>query len=116
MTVAGGRNRISWARTATDARHVVLNTLEPVASHEPLRTGRVASHVGGRTMKGDARIAILTQFAPSQHAGGVEVFNDSLHRALGGVEIFADSGPEDPVGGLSRVVGLKQPSQTLRAA
>ena len=67
-------------------------------------------------MKGDARIAILTQFAPSQHAGGVEVFNDCLQRALGGVEIFADGGPEDRVGGLRRVVGLEQPAEALRAA
>jgi len=67
-------------------------------------------------MKDDPRIAILTQFAPSKNAGGVEVFNEFLRRALGHVEIFADGLPEDRVGGFRRVIGLEQPAEALRAA
>jgi len=66
-------------------------------------------------VSGDARVAILTQYAPSQHAGGVEVFNECLRRALGRVEIFSDGGPANRVEGLRRVLGLAQPIEALRA-
>lgn len=63
------------------------------------------------------RVALLTPYESSQRAGGVEVFNDCLRRALGGLETFADGGPEGlaPYGDLRRV-GLEQPYGALRAA
>src|SRR2546426_165150 len=80
-------------------------------------TGRTHDdHRWSSRMKDDPRIAILTQFAPSKNAGGVEVFNEFLRRALGHVEIFADGLPEDRVGGFRRVIGLEQPAEALRAA
>ena len=67
-------------------------------------------------MSDGVRLAILTQYAAPQQAGGVEVFNDCLRRTFGGAEIFADGGPEKRRGRLRRVVGLEQPAEALRAA
>jgi glycosyltransferase involved in cell wall biosynthesis len=66
----------------------------------------------------DARIAVLTPYGPTaRQAGGVEIFNDSLRRALGNVEIFADARPpERPWFGDLRRVGLDQPVGAVRAA
>ena len=66
-------------------------------------------------MSGGARIAILTQYAPADQAGGVEVFNECLRRALGGVEIFADGSPKARSEGL-RLLGLERPVEAWRAA
>ena len=66
-------------------------------------------------MSSDARIAILTQYAPAKHAGGVEVFNECLRRALGRVEIFSDGGAENQDQDLRRMLGLAQPFEAVRA-
>jgi len=65
---------------------------------------------------GDTRIAILTQHAPPEQAGGVEVFNESLRRSFGHVEIFSDEHREAGDGGLRRVLGLEGPAEAVRAA
>src|SRR5256885_15014685 len=67
-------------------------------------------------MSDGVRLAILTQYAAPQQAGGVEVFNDCLRRTFGGAEIFADGGPEKRRGRLRRVGGLEQPAEAPPAA
>ena len=62
------------------------------------------------------RVAILTPFA-NRAVGGVEVFNESLQRALGRIEIFApDRRPARGPWGDLRRMGLQQPMEAMRAA
>ena len=67
-------------------------------------------------MAANVRVGLVTPFGPSQAVGGVEVFNESLHRALGDVEIFADDRPEARGFADLRRVGLDQPAGAWRAA
>ena len=64
----------------------------------------------------DPRIAILTQYAPQDQLGGVEIFNEALQRSLGNVEIFANGHPRTGVGGIRRMLGLELPAEALRTA
>jgi len=64
-----------------------------------------------------SRVAVLTPYGPGRPGGGVEVFNQCLARALGPIEIFADSrGNGDARGTDLRRVGLEQPVAAVRAA
>ena len=62
-----------------------------------------------------ARIAILTPASSVDYVGGIEVFNDQLQRALGELEIFADSVSTTLRWRFGRI-GLEQPYRALRVA
>jgi glycosyltransferase involved in cell wall biosynthesis len=68
-------------------------------------------------MREDVRVAILTPYGPSSPVGGVEIFNESLRRTLGNVEVFAGdvSEPRPRFRDLRRL-GLEQPVGAMRAA
>jgi len=62
------------------------------------------------------RVAIVTPYGPYQPVGGVEVFNESLHRVFRDIETFASEGPASsgPLGDFRRL-GMQQPLGALRA-
>src|SRR6266511_4440726 len=62
------------------------------------------------------RVAIVTPYGPYQPVGGVEVFNESLHRVFRDIETFASEGPASsgPLGDFRRL-GMQQPLGAVRA-